>query len=378
MVEYIRNTMNIKRLGVHGVSMGGLVATYLANAKHLDFLVADRTFASLTAVAAYSFHHVVSWIFFLLTWWNHSTCPDYLDTKCYKVTTYDPKDEVIPSLASLTYGLTSQLLKRKYVHDHERLFSEGSSADIQLSTRDHLISKSNTFLLKKYPFLGTIANKLPFTHGLIVSWILRQEASNYVDNYYLSIISTNDYNILFFALKRIFNAIIDASKVKSKSGGNEGGDQDEETEHGRRESIANVSFYKQEMSILNAGENILEDEDHEAVSEGKTPLKEMKMLSSNEEEYRLPFENEEDSEEIRSFVINVFSLMELIDSAGGTLDIVFGHSALDQNQLFKMFLVNLEIWGSWLPVKVSLKPDSSQDDFFHKLALVPNIIVDLF
>lgn len=51
MIDYLRDELGIQKIGVHGTSMGGMVACYLAREKDLDFLVADRTFASLSRVA---------------------------------------------------------------------------------------------------------------------------------------------------------------------------------------------------------------------------------------------------------------------------------------------------------------------------------------
>jgi hypothetical protein len=41
----------VKYLGVHGESLGGMIAVHLAKAKKVDFLFADRTFSSLSEVA---------------------------------------------------------------------------------------------------------------------------------------------------------------------------------------------------------------------------------------------------------------------------------------------------------------------------------------
>ena len=55
IVDYLRNKMNFKKIGVHGQSLGGCVANHLASTKYLDFLCADRTFCSLSALLTYGF-----------------------------------------------------------------------------------------------------------------------------------------------------------------------------------------------------------------------------------------------------------------------------------------------------------------------------------
>jgi len=41
----------VKQLGVHGESLGGMIAVHVAKTKNTDFLLADRTFSSLSEVA---------------------------------------------------------------------------------------------------------------------------------------------------------------------------------------------------------------------------------------------------------------------------------------------------------------------------------------
>ena len=336
MVDYLRNSMNIKKLGVHGVSLGGFIATYLANSRQLDFLVADRAFSSLVNVVKYGFHGVVSWIFLFITWWNYTSSGDLIDTKCYKVTTFDSKDDVIPSLGSLAFGVTSEVLRRKFLHDHDMLFGD-TATNGETSSRGLLVTKSNSFLLKKYPFLHQIAEKVPYFNTWIVNWVINMEASNYNENYYLNILSTNDYNILFFALKRIFNVIIDSSKLKTGTNNKHADDESPEAAEAKaaEKHNQNVSFYKQEMSILNANENVLEELEEEEPEGSKTPLKEIKMLASMEEEYRVSLENDSEHD-VHNFVLSVFSLMELIDSAGVTLDVIFGSNTRNQDELLKV------------------------------------------
>ena len=47
VVGFLRETLGVEKIGVHGESLGGCIATYLAWKCDLDFLFADRTFSSL-------------------------------------------------------------------------------------------------------------------------------------------------------------------------------------------------------------------------------------------------------------------------------------------------------------------------------------------
>lgn len=46
----MRSDFKIKKLGVHGYSLGGSVACHLAKFKKIEFLFADRTYSSLSRV----------------------------------------------------------------------------------------------------------------------------------------------------------------------------------------------------------------------------------------------------------------------------------------------------------------------------------------
>ena len=50
VIDYLRNTLGIKKLGLHGHSIGGLSAVLLANRKKVELLIADRTFSSIADV----------------------------------------------------------------------------------------------------------------------------------------------------------------------------------------------------------------------------------------------------------------------------------------------------------------------------------------
>ncbi len=55
--------MNIKKIGVHGESIGGLIAAHVAKKKNLDLLVADRTFSSMDNVVYYNCNILIYGLF---------------------------------------------------------------------------------------------------------------------------------------------------------------------------------------------------------------------------------------------------------------------------------------------------------------------------
>jgi len=52
---------------------------------------------------------IIGPLYRLFTTWNDKIYDDYLGAKCYKVITFDPRDEVIPALAALKFGVTKKI-----------------------------------------------------------------------------------------------------------------------------------------------------------------------------------------------------------------------------------------------------------------------------
>ena len=112
IVNFLRNEYGVKKLGVHGESLGGLVVCHIAKQCNLDFACADRTFSSLTNVSKYGFGRPVEKLYRWLTGWTDDNSYDFVNATCYKIITFDPKDEVIPLLGSLRYGVTRRVVER--------------------------------------------------------------------------------------------------------------------------------------------------------------------------------------------------------------------------------------------------------------------------
>lgn len=96
---------------MHGRSIGGVVATYLARKGYVDFLFADRTFRSLEHVAKHSFGVWAQYALpFFTFWFNSDLTTDYIFSSCYKVMGNDPNDEIIDDNASLKTGVAKKII----------------------------------------------------------------------------------------------------------------------------------------------------------------------------------------------------------------------------------------------------------------------------
>ena len=45
--DFLKSNMNLKKIGIHGESLGGMIASHIAETRKVDFLCVDRTFSSL-------------------------------------------------------------------------------------------------------------------------------------------------------------------------------------------------------------------------------------------------------------------------------------------------------------------------------------------
>lgn len=118
LVRYIRETKRNCKLGVHGESLGGSVASYLARSGLTDFLFADRTFASLGKVARYNFGKFAEFAFKATGPKDYNAVQDFLAVNCFKIVSCDCNDLMINKLGSLKSGIAVE-----YFNQHEWIFS---------------------------------------------------------------------------------------------------------------------------------------------------------------------------------------------------------------------------------------------------------------
>ena len=135
VMNYLRRERRVGRLGVHGESLGGCIATYLASHAQADFLFADRTFASLSQVAMYNFGKVAYYLLMATLNWGTDATFDYLSTSCYKVISADPRDSMINDLASLKSGVAIRMLETQGLECVEGI----QPAKVNLQIYNHIL-----------------------------------------------------------------------------------------------------------------------------------------------------------------------------------------------------------------------------------------------
>ena len=110
IVSHLRQTQQFSLIGIHGESLGGMVASFVAQEMELPLLVADRTFSSLGEVIHQQKY--LRLLLGLITDWDINTATAFHKAKGYKVCLYDPRDEIIGYFGSLKEGLVRRAIRK--------------------------------------------------------------------------------------------------------------------------------------------------------------------------------------------------------------------------------------------------------------------------
>jgi alpha/beta superfamily hydrolase len=110
VVQYVRSNYAQGKLGIHGTSLGGSVASYAASKCVVDYVLIDRTFSSLPEIAYWISYQgscasktILNLFKFFSCGWSCNTDEHYrqIFPETYKVFTQDTNDEIIAFKASL-------------------------------------------------------------------------------------------------------------------------------------------------------------------------------------------------------------------------------------------------------------------------------------
>ena len=109
VVKYLRETRGVRKLIIHGESIGGMMACHVARVCGADLLICDRTFCSLDAVAARLLGAWASMGINLVCGWKTDVVADFLGAKCPRLVLQDPSDEIISHCSSLKCGVAAHI-----------------------------------------------------------------------------------------------------------------------------------------------------------------------------------------------------------------------------------------------------------------------------
>ncbi|OMJ78947.1 hypothetical protein SteCoe_21119 [Stentor coeruleus] len=143
IVEFLRDTKKVKLLGIHGESLGGIVATHIARIYEVDFLFVDRSFDRLNEVVKYSFGKWATVIMKLVSRWDTNSALDYLYVNCYKIISADPQDNMINDLVSLKSGVAIRLIETRGLEIAEGI----KPARLDIDKYYHILNQNDTGIM---------------------------------------------------------------------------------------------------------------------------------------------------------------------------------------------------------------------------------------
>lgn len=111
VAQYVKKRVgNSSKIIVHGISLGGAIASHIASKGLSDFVVCDRTFGSLSEVPRAL---LGSWATFGLKYlfeWSTDSTEDFYYSNCYKIIASDPNDEIISDSSSMKTMLSKLIV----------------------------------------------------------------------------------------------------------------------------------------------------------------------------------------------------------------------------------------------------------------------------
>ena len=115
LFDEIKKLNKWEKYGVHGYSIGGVSATYLAKERNIDLLVSDRNFSHISRIVeSYTLGKLIKYIYKLVILDGINNEKNYLYTKnirCCKIILCDPMDEVVTNNGSLKTSISNYIIR---------------------------------------------------------------------------------------------------------------------------------------------------------------------------------------------------------------------------------------------------------------------------
>ncbi|CDW73862.1 UNKNOWN [Stylonychia lemnae] len=146
--QYVRSNLISGKLAIHGESLGGCVASYIAKKCKVDFVFVDRTFASMSDIAFWTFGgRIACTLFLVLTRWSEQCWVNFWEIQeCYKLMGCDPDDKIITDLASQRNCIAKHLIRSKL--DANLSSIPKYKSEQKLNVDNYIISKQDFKIFK--------------------------------------------------------------------------------------------------------------------------------------------------------------------------------------------------------------------------------------
>ena len=141
--DYMKSLGSYEKIGVHGISIGGIPACYLASKRDINLLVSDRNFGYIADIVKdFYFGEILIKIYKMFFFSNSCNIEDFMNTKCYKIILNDPNDQIVKEFGSLKSGISDYIIKNYF-----RKKSNNNNETESTNTNNYFVnSEKNTIL----------------------------------------------------------------------------------------------------------------------------------------------------------------------------------------------------------------------------------------
>ncbi|KAL4466866.1 hypothetical protein ABPG74_010463 [Tetrahymena malaccensis] len=397
IVDYLREHEKVGLLGSHGQSLGGMVACHIAAKKNLDFLCADRTFSCVSDIAYYSMPSFFKQIVRLLTSYDVWSPINYYKANCYKILAYDPKDNIIIYMSSLKNGVSKQIAQSMFLKNfqnqlyhqeqNESFLKNSKGYCMKTWNNDTTVSQVTSIWLNEKDQIDLYGAFLRITKAIKIvldkkSIQSNQECNNSkqnqkpkTQNSSTPYKSRNQIGFMQKQSQSDLNSTLDYSNILNGSLLIDS-IKDEENKSQLSNSKQNQSLHISNSEYNCYPSNNIEQrdmcelQDLESQNKGiqpsspknnnidislsQQPSCKKQIIpdeASNSGYINLITNEHKQNKEFSKFMKSIFTILDSFDAGGlSLLDVFYLYTQKHSFQIFQLFILNLNIWGSYLPL----------------------------
>ena len=115
--DYMNSNYQYNKIAVHGLSIGGVPATYLASKRTINLIIADRTFGSVTDII-YAFPFANNFLYYLakiIFFPFVDNTSNFMKGNCKKILMNDPEDKTIIDTFSLKTSIAKKIIEELFI-----------------------------------------------------------------------------------------------------------------------------------------------------------------------------------------------------------------------------------------------------------------------
>lgn len=338
------------KIGVHGESLGGSVACYIARTCKVDFLFANRTFNKLVNVPLRAFGPTAKYLYQALTCFSDDVAADFLEAKCYKIVGCDPNDAIINDLCSLKIGVSQKIIEEAHKYncktfnfkDYFHILSKDEGENMRV-TITYLLDLNNKLQVWKKNYVPEMEPQEQYSKeedtnhdntANISPAALHQSSRNDLErNHYKDDSLMHQVNSDFKARNANNTVVVERHNFEDPAPSRNPAAEYLET---CQDLDNDEGFFK----ITNPG---VREPGSEYSSTASGDYRKVQKFLQKQEAVYLEKSN---YHSLAKVLAKIHRILEKVETVGVALTRLFHLPKRNQKFAFKMFIINLDIWGS--------------------------------